>query len=575
MPNRSVAVLSLFRLPFVALVPLLILFPSLVWAAPDAGDILRQQPKPPAVAPAQPPVTPAVPAEAEKDTGPKILVKGFRIQGAHLIPEAELAAQLKDVIGKELSFRQLRGTTFVLIAYYAQKGYLARVILPEQDIKDGIVTLQVVEGKRGSLHINSSGERIDAARVERFIDRRLANGDAMSIASLGEALNILNEQPGVAATSSLAPGKGEGDIDLLVTAVGKPLLGANLGLNNNGAAGTGELQASGGVILSNPTGRFDAASLTANVSNGTTYGRLDYSLAVGDAGLRLGANASHLYYHLTQASYSALNSTGSADTAGLTASYPVARRAEFNLSLTGSYDDKRLVDNTVAGETGNRHVTVSNIGLSGYTMGNPDSLFGSGVMSFGANLAFGNSDQRNAAALTTDSTTRKVQGSFSKVAYNAGYLRALTSNWSVNATLHGQIASKNLDSTERFNLGGPNGVRAYSVGEATGDDGWLLSLTASDKLSDALSANLFFDTGGIRLNRNTWANWNAANTNLPNTYQLSDLGAGFDWRISPTAFFSASIATPLGSNPGRDSNGHNIDGAGSHVRGWFSFNAQI
>lgn len=569
MLDRSVAFSSMCRSTLVVCVAFLILSPSLVLAAPDAGDILRQQPKPPAaVSPQKAPVAPEVPAATEKDIGPKILVKGFRIQGALLIPEAELVAQLKDAIGKELSFRQLQGTTTVLIAYYAQKGYLARVILPEQDIKDGIVTLQVIEGRRGNMRIDSNGARIDAARVERFIDHRLANGEAMNIPNLGEALNILNEQPGIAVTSSLALGKGEGDIDLIVNANEKPLVDVSIGANNHGSRGTGVLQANGGITLSNPTGHLDAASLMTNISDGTTYGRLDYSFAAGDAGLRLGTNASHLSYRLTQSSFSALQAKGTADTVGLTASYPLARRTEFNLSLTGSYDDKRLVDNTVAGETGNRHVRVSNLGLSGYTQNGS-------IISFGGNYSFGNSDQRNAAALATDATARQVQGSFSKVSYNAGYLRPITQSWSFNATLRGQFASKNLDSAERFSLGGPDGVRAYPIGEAGADEGWLLSLTATDKLSDTLATNVFFDTGGVRLNRNIWANWNASNTNLPNTYQLSGLGIGFDWRILPNALLNASVAAPLGSNPGCDVNGLNSDGSKNQPRAWLSLNAQF
>lgn len=539
--------------------------------APDAGRLLREQPKPPVVVPTKPAtILPSTPEEAPATQGQKILVKGVRIKGAVLIPESELAAQLQGAIGKELNFRQLQGLTTVLMDYYAQKGYLARVILPPQDIKDGIVTLQVIEGKRGNLQINSNGTRIDAARVERFIDHRIGSGDAMSTSNLGETLNILNDQPGIAANASLVPGKGEGVTDLVVNATDKPLVNYNVGVNNGGSIGTGVVQAGGGITFNNPTGHFDAASIMANVSNGTTYGRLDYSLAVGDAGLRLGANASHLYYHLTQSTFAALNATGSADTFGFSASYPLARRATFNFGLTGSYDDKRLVDNTIAGETDSRHVTVSTLGFSGYTM-----LSGRAVASFGGSYSFGKSDQRNTAALATDSTTRQVQGSFSKIDYNAGYLQPITRNWSLNATLRGQFAGKNLDSVERFSLGGPDAVRAYPVGEAIGDEGWLLSLAATDKISDSLATNVFLDTGGIRLNHSIWANWNAGNPNLANTYQLSGLGVGLDWRLFPTALLTASIAAPLGNNPGRDVNGNNSDGYGNHTRGWVSLNAQF
>ena len=179
--------------------------------APDAGGLLRDQPKPPpVVAPKPAPAAPAA-APVPADGGPKVLVKGFRIQGATLIPAAELAEQLKDFVGQELTFRQLQRAAPALIAYYARKGYLARVVLPPQEIKDGIVNVAITEGRRGSLRIDrKEGSRVDAARVQGFVERRLGEGAAMNIAALEETLNILNDQPGVTARSSVAPGRSEG-----------------------------------------------------------------------------------------------------------------------------------------------------------------------------------------------------------------------------------------------------------------------------------------------------------------------------------------------------------------------------
>lgn len=539
---------------------------------PDAGQLLREQPKPPVVAPAKPlQIAPPAPTTAEPDRGPKVLVKGFRIQGALLIPEAELTAQLQAAIGKELSFSQLKGLADALTGYYAQRGYLARVIVPPQDVKDGIVILQVIEGKRGSLRIDNQGQRIDVARIQRMIDARLAAGSAMDLGALGEAMNILNEQPGVATTTSLAPGKGEAEIDLAVSAKEKPLLGYALGANNHGPKGTGSAQVSGSVTLANPSGNFDAASLLVNANQGSTFGRADYSLAAGDSGLRLGLNVSYLDYHVIQSDLSALNAHGTASTAGLTASYPLARRNDVNLSVTGGIDFKKLIDHTIAGEIGNRRVNVANLGLSGYTNG---SFIGSGVTSFGATLSFGESDQRNAGALATDRTTRQTQGGFSKIGYNFGYLQGLGGDWSLNTTLRGQFAGNNLDSSERFSLGGPSGIRAYPVGEASGDDGWLASLIFTRKMSNNLATSLFLDAGGIRQNHTLWANWNAGNPRLDNTYQLAGLGLGLDWRVDPQIILSASIAGPLGNNPGRDAQGHDVDGKHG-TRGWLSLNAQF
>jgi len=203
---------------------------------PDAGSLLRDQPKPPpAVLPKPPPAS--VPATGPADGGPKVLVKSFHIVGATLIPIAELAEQLKDFVGQELTLSQLQRAAPTLIAYYAQKGYLARVVLPPQEIKDGIVNISVIEGRRGSVRIDrKEGSRVDATRVRDFVERRLGDGGAMDLAALDEALSILNDQPGVAARSSVAPGSADRAVDVVVSAEDKPLVNVSVGADNRGHA---------------------------------------------------------------------------------------------------------------------------------------------------------------------------------------------------------------------------------------------------------------------------------------------------------------------------------------------------
>lgn len=541
---------------------------------PDAGTILRQQPAPPQTAPAKPPVLkPAAPAPAPADSGPRILVKGFRIRGATLIPEAELTAQLRDSIGQQLSLQQLRTRALVLVGYYAQKGYLARVILPPQDVKDGIVEFQVIEGKRGDIGVERKGERIDAERVRRFVEERLPRGAPMNLADLGEALNILNEQPGVSVTSSLTPGKAESEIDIALAATERPLLAYSLGANNSGSRGSGEYQATGSAVLNNPSGNFDALSALVNSSEGSDYGRLDYGVAVGDRGLRLSTNISKLHYRLVQSNFAALQASGTADTAGLALSYPLARRNELNLSLAGSLDHKRLMDRSVVGETGNRSVDVAGLGLSGYTL--VDAAWMQGVVPFGANLNWGKMNQHNAGALAADQAGRRVEGGYTKLAYNTGLIRSLSAKWRFNATLRGQLASKNLDSSERLSLGGPDAIRAYPVGEALGDEGWISSFNFDYQASDPLTLSVFVDLGQVYINHRAFDGWNAGNPNLPNRYELAGAGVGSSWRFAPQALLSLSLAAPIGNNPAADASGNDSDNRHRAVRGWLSLSAQF
>lgn len=544
--------------------------PVLAQTAPDAGRLLQEQPKPALVpAPKFKPAPAAPPEAAPDETGPRIQVKAVRVKGSKLIAEAELVAQLRALVGQELSFGQLQAAALRLIGYYASEGYIARVFLPPQDIKDGVVEYQVVEGTRGKLSVVNQGTRISTERVRGFIEQRIVQGAPMSLAALGEALNILNEQPGADVKSALAPGEGESAIDVNVTAGDRPLLSYNLGANNHGSRGTGVYQVTGALSLNNPSGRFDAASLLVNVSEGSQFARGDYSLAVGNSGLRAGVYASYLDYRLVQKSFSALSAEGTAETFGLSMSYPLRRLTVLNLSLTGNLDHKRLTDRTVAGETGNRVVKVANVGLSGFTTLSEDAL--SGLLSFGANLTAGDSDQQNAAALAADQAGRRTQGSFMKLGYNLGYINALSDHWTLSASLRGQRAQKNLESSERFSLGGVSGVRAYPTSEGFGDEGWLTNVNFIYRVSEQLNASVFVDSGEITVNHTI----PAGGTATPNRYTLSGAGLSLDWRVRSTATLGMVLAAPLGNNPARDAAGNNNDGRPNKPRLWVNFSAQF
>lgn len=531
----------------------------------DAGSLLRYQSAPPAAVPAPEPIPgPQLPNLEEVRKGPQFVVKAFRFTGAVLVPESELQARIADYRGQNVTFGILQVLAEYLTGYYLEKGYLARVLLPEQEIRDGVVTFRVVEGQRGSLDIDNQGRRVDGDRVAGIFNHHLGRGDAFSVARLDEAIAILNEQPGVQAATSLRAGAKEGEVAVVVSAADKPLLSGSASVNNNGGRASGRIQAQGLLNLNNPTGRFDAASLLVNASEGNKYARVDYSLAVGNRGLRLGVNAAALNYRIIQDDLKPLDLHGTARTFGVTALYPLARTRTFGLTLTGSHDRKKLVDLSATGETGNREVGVTSLGVVGNLRHQLASR--SALTSFGADLTFGEGDERNAGALAADSASRRANGNFSKLSYNAANLVDLPAQWSHLAVLRGQFAGNNLDSSERLSLGGPSAIRGYPTGEATGDEGWLLSLNLRRTFDNNLATTLFYDAGGITLNRDTWAGWNAGNPNLPNRYTLAGVGAALDWRFHPSALLSVSLAVPVGSNPGRDANNNNADGRGNRAR---------
>jgi hemolysin activation/secretion protein len=535
---------------------------------PDAGTILREQPKPAPALPGKPaPVKPAAPEAQPPDSGARVRVNAFRIEGATLFREEDLKALVADLVGKELSFADLQQGAARITAHYATNGYLARVLVPQQDVKAGVVTYRVVEGRLGGVRIEGPEGRLDKARAKRFIESRQRPGERLVLGDVSEALEILNEQPGVGARSTLVPGTAEGQVDMVVNVVDRPLTSWTVTANNAGPRGTGEAQGGVNLTLNNPSGHLDAAALLLNVSDGTKYVRGDYGIALGDRGLRLGVSASYLDYRLTQDIFNALQARGDAKTAGAALTYPLMRSNELNLTAAGGYEYRLLRDSTVAGEVGNRVVHSLNAGVSGFHF---DEFLGGGATLFGVTLTGGDTDQRNVAARAADLAGRQTQGSFLKLSYNLGREQPLDQNWTFFARLRGQVTDKNIDSSERMSLGGPQGIRAYPVGEATGDQGWLASFSLARPVHRTLDGNLFLDVGGIQLNKNEFAGFNAGNPGLRNRYEIAGFGAGLDWRLGSQFALSFSIARRIGVNPGVDAQGNDADGRQSKWRGWIN-----
>lgn len=157
------------------------------------------------------------------------------------------------------------------------------------------------------------------------------------------------------------------------------------------------------------------------------------------------------------------------------------------------------------------------------------------MSAFFLSLSSGTLDVQTPAALAADAATARTNGSYSKLWLNATRLQRVTDRVSLHASLTGQLASKNLDPSEKFVLGGMDGVRAYPQGEAFGDEGYLMSLEArfllaglSERVPGQVHLLGFVDAGNVTINKNLW--FAGANER-----SLSATGVGATW-VDPGNF---------------------------------------
>ena len=125
-------------------------------------------------------------------------------------------------------------------------------------------------------------------------------------------------------------------------------------------------------------------------------------------------------------------------------------------------------------------------------------------------------------------------------------LQSVTESISLYASINGQFAFKNLDVSEKMELGGMYAVRAYPEGEAYADEGYVLTMEARMKLPkffERLPGQMqligFVDTGSVTVNKNPW-------TDEPNSRTLSGAGIGINWMDYNNFSMRAYYAFKLG-----------------------------
>jgi len=543
---------------------------------PDAGrlmDTVKEPPQAPRKSPTfdvQQEVRPAL-APA---SGFKVAVKGFRFSGNSAIPEAELLPLVKDLAGKELDLAALDQAAGDISGYYRRKGYfVARAYLPAQEIKDGIVEIAVIEGRIGSVTVKRApGMRLTEERAQQIVTAAAAPGQPITEKNVERGLLLLNDLPGVEVKSTLVPGATPGASDLVVEATEAGLVSGSVDVDNFGNRYTGRNRFGATLNINDPTGRGDQATLRGMSSgSGMTYGRASYMSPVGRYGTKLGVAVSDMHYKLGE-EFTVLNASGDAQVYSLFGLHPFVRSRDMNVYGVAGYDYKTLKDDRAGLNMDDKRINLLNIGVTGDAR---DGMGGGGMWNYGLSYISGRLDLSGNAtnqAFDQSATGQNTSGGYGKTNYNLSRLQRLSDRFSLYGNFNGQSASKNLDSSEKFILGGL-GVRAYPQGEAPGDEGYLLNLEARYDLPGLSSlGNLqfvgFVDSGWTKLHKSPWPGWNAGRPDYPNSYRLSGAGLGLNFYKSTSFSVRASYAWKVGSNPGRDINNRDSDNTNDNGRFW-------
>ena len=502
-----------------------------------------------------------------------IFVREIRLSGHTVFTDKELKEITHNFEKRVVSNEELQTLRHQLTRYYIDHGYInSGVILPDQEIKDGLIYLRVIEGEMSEVKI-SGNDRLRPSYIENRITQSFET--PLNIKAIQERLLILQQDPLIEKINAeLRPGlkPGQSRMNLHVTEARPYEIGITFANNRSPSIGG----VSGQVWLRhrNLTGFGDTLYFSYSGTEGLNDFFGSYSLPLTSYDTHL-----NLYYQNSEALVvekpiedASISST--TDTFGISLSQPLYRTPGKIFTLSLAFERRRsqtLFNNEpfsfalgvpeIGDEKGESKISVLRFSQEWLDRSQNQVIAARSTFNWGIN-AFG----------ATHNETAPDGQFFVWLGQFQWARRLLWLDSHVIFRTDAQFANESLLPLEKFSIGGMYSVRGYRENQLVRDSGAVASLewrvpvfrlplpVLSQSIVDGqVQLAVFADYG--------WSENEDLATPDPKT--IGSWGLGVLWDPSPKIHTALYWGVPFKNI--REGLEHNLQDSGIH----FSFNAQL
>ena len=213
--------------------------------------------------------------------------------------------------------------------FYRQRGFiLAKAYIPQQEVRDGVVTLTLLLGSLGQVEVLNN-EIYDHDTLSAVFDDWYTKPVTNDVVE--ENLYLINDYPGIVTTGFFEPGDQVGDTRLNLNVQNEQRYEINTRIDNHGSEQTGEYRLYGEFKINNLLGNADqlhVAALYTFEPDNSDYAQLRYSSRVFSPRLEIAAGTSNNDFVLGPGNSESINNlelTGSTEQVDITATYRFKR----------------------------------------------------------------------------------------------------------------------------------------------------------------------------------------------------------------------------------------------------------
>ena len=524
----------------------------------DAGQIINQIEKNDPIR-----VEPVIPQIEEKqEQAPSasdftVNLKNINFTGNQSLDQTTLENFLNQYLDTPLTVEQIKSIPANLSLFYRQNNLIAEITLPDQDITEGTLVIEITEAKMGEVTIDS-GERssIKSNYLKQYF--KTAQSEQLNLKLIAQRILIVNELPGLKAEAQLRAGTQVGTTDVVIKTQESKRFITNLNYDNYGSRSTGEQRAIASASLNNPFGVGDQLSLTALKSEGVDFARLNYGLPLGYSGLRTNIFATYLEYDVILREFDSTKPYGYSNSLGMNFSYPISLEPTNKWVSELGYENRSFKNKTLSGTSSDYQTRVANLSVNGLVVDQWFKLNAYNQLELEFN--HGQVDLGGSPNKPTDAAGADTQGAFNKLSLIASRTQFINESWSLLGKFVYQWADQNLDSSEKLFLGGPNGVRAFPLNEGSGAKGYIANIELKRDLPYNLASSIFYDIGHVQ---QFIDNQTATNQQIvaDNRLTYKGYGLGLTWQGPYASNIGILVARRHGKNPDPATNGGDQDGS--------------
>jgi len=489
----------------------------------------------------------------------RFILKKIVVKGSTVYSHNAFRRWQRRFIDKKVSLALIYRFAEKITAKYRNDGYLlSRAIVVPQKIKNGVVTIQIVEGYIGNLKIR--GPVKGSKMFLKSYGKALLRSSPLKAKDLERYLLLIDDLPGVSVESVLVPSKNEPGASALILTLKHKDMDANTGIDNRGTKFNGPIQMRGATNANSVMGFYDRLGiqgvLTSNPDELLFFNGFG-EMPVSSEGTKLFISGS-FSKSKPGSTLKQFNVEGDSNTFTVRASHPFIRSRGKNLKGYLGFTSRNSKTDLLNENITDDRLRILKLGMA-YDF--VDRLRGVNLFSLGLSKGMNIMDASGPGSLKLSRADGRSD--FTKLSGDILRLQELGLGWSLLTEVGWQYAFDSLLSSEEFGLGGPQYVRAYDPSEVTGDHGIAFKLELQKGVKTnwnylkSLQPYLYFDHGTVAL-RNTTAVQDSSSS-------LTAVGLGMRANINKWLSGYIEVGQPLSGDVSAEGN--------SDPRFFFSLNA--